>query len=174
MKMLETIKLLFYFLFSHQLKLVVFNLNLSDSKSLQFSKTVLIIRADLNNSLVSMVSILPLTSRYPSFFSKFLRTIPSSVVFIIFIFQFFQLSGKIQIFVYHFTYYYYHYCYYLLIRVFHISVSWWYFNGDWVTASLLKSPGLFSVFWPFSIMLLFGWSPLGRQFPNLPGPLIIL
>ena len=43
---------------------------------------------------------------------------------------------------------YYHY-YYLLIRVFHISISWWSFIGDWVTASLLKSPGLFSVFWPF-------------------------
>ena len=36
------------------------------------------------------------------------------------------------------------------------------FTGDWVTASLLKSPGLFSVFWPFSIVLLFGWSPLVR------------
>ena len=33
---------------------------------------------------------------------------------------------------------------------------------------------LFSVFWPFSIILSFGWSPLGRQLPNLPGPLIIL
>ena len=62
----------------------------------------------------------------------------------------------------------------LLIRVFHISVNWWYFIGDWVTASLPKSLGLFSVFWPFLIMLLFGWSPLGRQLPNLPGPLIIL
>ena len=30
-------------------------------------------------------------------------------------------------------------------RVFHISVSWWFFAGVWVTASLLKSPGLFSV-----------------------------
>ena len=39
-----------------------------------------------------------------------------------------------------------------------------------MTASLLKSPGLFSVFWPFSIMLLFGWSTLGRQLPNHPGP----
>ena len=29
-----------------------------------------------------------------------------------------------------------------------------------VTSSLLKSPGLFSVFWPISIMLYFGWSPL--------------
>ena len=31
---------------------------------------------------------------------------------------------------------------FLLIRVFHISVSWWFFTGVWVTASLLKSPGL--------------------------------
>ena len=49
-------------------------------------------------------------------------------------------------------YYYYYYYYYLLIRVFHISVSLWSFTGDWVTTSLLKSPGLFSVFWPFSII----------------------
>ena len=62
----------------------------------------------------------------------------------------------------------------LIIRVIHISDIWWSFTGDWVTASLLKSPGLFKVFWSFSIMLLFGWSPLDRQPPNLPGPLIIL
>ena len=43
----------------------------------------------------------------------------------------------------------------LLMRVFRIT-------GVWVTTSRLKSPGLFSVFWPFSIMLLFGWSPLGH------------
>ena len=46
------------------------------------------------------------------------------------------------------------YYYYLLIRVFHISVSWWSFTGDWVTASLLKSPGLFSVFWPLKHFLI--------------------
>ena len=40
-----------------------------------------------------------------------------------------------------------------------------FFTGDWVIASPLKSPGLFSVFWPFSIKLLFGWSPLGNH-PN--------
>ena len=40
----------------------------------------------------------------------------------------------------------------IIIRVFHISISWWSFTEVWVTASLLKSPGLFSVFWPFSIM----------------------
>ena len=52
-------------------------------------------------------------------------------------------------------------------RVFHISFSWWFFTGVWVTVSLLKSPGLFPVFWPFSIMLKFGWSPLVFQFPCL-------
>ena len=41
-------------------------------------------------------------------------------------------------------------------NVFHISVSWWSFTGVWVTASLLVSPGLSSIFWPFSIMLSFG------------------
>ena len=39
--------------------------------------------------------------------------------------------------------------------VFHISFSWLFFIGVWVTASLLKSPGLFSEFWPFSVMLSF-------------------
>ena len=47
----------------------------------------------------------------------------------------------------------YYYYYYSLIRAFHISVSRWFFTGVWVTAHLLKSPGLFSVFWLFSIML---------------------
>ena len=47
----------------------------------------------------------------------------------------------------------YYYYYYSPIRAFHISVSRWFFTGVWVTASLLKSPGLFLVFWPFSIML---------------------
>ena len=42
--------------------------------------------------------------------------------------------------------------YYSLIRAFHVSVSRWFFTGVWVTASLLKSPGFFSVFWPFSII----------------------
>ena len=41
-------------------------------------------------------------------------------------------------------------------RVFHISVSWWFFAGVWVTASLLKCPGLVSGFWPFLAMLSFG------------------
>ena len=65
------------------------------------------------------------------------------------------------------------YYYYSLIRTFHISVSRWFFTGVWVTSSLLKSPGLFLVFWPFSTMLSFGWSPLVRQLPSPPVPLVI-
>ena len=36
-----------------------------------------------------------------------------------------------------------------------------------MTASLLKSPVLFSVFWPISTMLLFGWSPFVLFFQAL-------
>ena len=56
------------------------------------------------------------------------------------------------------------------LRVFHISVSWWSFTGVWVKANLLQSPELFSIFWPFLIMVSFGWSPLVRQLPSPPGP----
>ena len=72
---------------------------------------------------------------------------------------------------YSYSYYYY---YYPLIRAFHISVNRWFFTGVWVTASLIKSPGLFLVFWPFSIMLLFEWSLLVRQLPSPIDPLVIL
>ena len=68
---------------------------------------------------------------------------------------------------------YYYYYYYSLIRAFHISNSRWFFTEVWVTASLLKSPGLFLVFCPFSIMLSFGWSPLVRQLPSPLVPLVI-
>ena len=67
-----------------------------------------------------------------------------------------------------------HYYYYSLIRAFHISVSRWFFTGVWVTTSFLKSPGLFLVFWSFSIMLSFGWSPLVRQLPSPLVPLVII
>ena len=39
------------------------------------------------------------------------------------------------------------------LRVCPINLSWWSFSGVWVTASLFKSPELFSVFSLFSIML---------------------
>ena len=40
------------------------------------------------------------------------------------------------------------YYYYIILRVFHTNVSWWFFTAVWVRASLPKSPGIFSVFWP--------------------------
>ena len=43
---------------------------------------------------------------------------------------------------------------------FYTRVRWWFLTEVWVTASLLKSPGPFSVFWLILIMLLSGWSPL--------------
>ena len=61
----------------------------------------------------------------------------------------------------------------IIIRYFHISNSRWFFSEVWVTASLLKSPGLFLVFWQFSTMLSFGWSPLVRQPPSPLVPLVI-
>ena len=73
-----------------------------------------------------------------------------------------------------FRHYYFHFYYYSLIIAFHISRSRWFFTGVWVTASLLKSPGLFLVFWPFSIVLSFGWSPLVCQLPSPPVPFVIL
>ena len=39
------------------------------------------------------------------------------------------------------------------IRVPHTTNSYWSFTGVWVTASLLTSPGLFSVFWPILTMM---------------------
>ena len=41
----------------------------------------------------------------------------------------------------------------LIWEFFYISVSWWFSTGVWVTANLLKSPGLFLVFWPISKIL---------------------
>ena len=59
-------------------------------------------------------------------------------------------------------------------KVFHINVSWWAFTGVWMTVSLLKSPGLFSVFLLILIILSFGWSPLVLLFPSFLVSLLIL
>ena len=49
--------------------------------------------------------------------------------------------------------YYYHHYYSTLLRGFNTSISRWFLAGVWVTASLLKSPGLFSVFWLILIIV---------------------
>ena len=43
---------------------------------------------------------------------------------------------------------YYYYCYHFEFTACEISTPTWSFIGVWMTASLLRSPGLFSVFWP--------------------------
>ena len=58
---------------------------------------------------------------------------------------------------------YYHYYSYSW-WVFHVSVSWWFFTGVWVTASLFKFPGLFSVFWPISYYSCYYYSTPFRDF----------
>ena len=45
------------------------------------------------------------------------------------------------------------YYYYYYLRVFQTSARWLCSSGEWVTASLLKSPELFSVFKPILIMI---------------------
>ena len=59
------------------------------------------------------------------------------------------------------------------LRVFHITISWWFFTGVWMTASHLNSPGLLSVFWSFTTLLYFGWSSLVIQLSSPPVPLIL-
>ena len=61
--------------------------------------------------------------------------------------------------------------YYYSLQAFHTSVNWLSFTGVWVTASLLKSPGLSSVFWTI-LTLLSGWSLLVIRFLSLLGPLL--
>ena len=138
-----------------------------ETSLLKSHMTLFRIVANLRNAVVWIASTRPFISKSSSPFVNPLVTVPWAPITIgitvTFMFHsFFFIPSQVR------GYYYYQY-YYLLIRVFHISVSWWSFTGVWVTASLLKSPWLFSVFWPFSIILLFGQSPLCRQLPNPPG-----
>ena len=136
----------------------------------------------LNNAVVWIVSVRPAISNSSSPFIKPLEIGPSAPftngITVIFMFHTFYSSlvsfkylslilpsfqsairqdSKVHDSAVYF--YLFYYCY-SFIRAFQISVSRWFFTGVWIIASLLKSPGLFLVFWPFSIMLSFGWSPL--------------
>ena len=134
--------------------MMVFHWSLSYCKSPQVSRTLLSILAVLNNVVLWMVSIRSPTSKSSSPFNNPLVTVPKAPItigaIVTFMFQgFFQISSKVEVLILLFTF--------LIIiiysfRIFHISVSWWFFTGVWVTASLLKSPGLVSGFWPFSVM----------------------
>ena len=119
--------------------------------------TLLSILAVFNNAVVWMVS-----TRQPT--SKFSSTFMLHSFFVCFFFQFYS---KVEVIISLFTFFQFYSVvsrdskvdnftdYYLLIRVLHITVSWWFFHWSWVTASLFKSPGLVLRFWLFSAMLSF-------------------
>ena len=59
---------------------MVFHESLSDSKSSQVSRTLLSILADLNNSVVWMVSIRPLMSKFSSSCTNTVVTVRKAVI----------------------------------------------------------------------------------------------
>ena len=153
---------------------MVFHSSLIDSKSPQVSRTLLSILAVLNKPVVGKVSTRPLAVKSSSPFSNPFVTVPKAPItigiIVTFMFHrfFFQFPRKVEAFILLFTFFQFYsvvsrdsnadnFANSIIIiyfsRVFHISISWWFFTGVWVTASLLKSPGLVSVFWPISIML---------------------
>ena len=93
-------------------------------------------------------------SRYSSVFSLSLNFIlwsagtAKSIIRQVLFFFCWLLFGGVCAF--HFPY---HLFVFYFLRVYHFSISWWFSTGIWVTASLIKSPGLFSVFWLISAML---------------------
>ena len=54
------------------------------------------------------------------------------------------------------------------LGVFNTSISWWSFAGVSVAISLLRSLGLFSVFWPVLTMLYFGYSRFFLRIATFP------
>ena len=60
--------------------------------------------------------------------------------------------------------------FYYFLWVFHASISWWSFTGVCVTASLLRSSGLFLVCWSISAMQWFGWFGSVLRFQSHPAP----
>ena len=156
--------MLFFASFSRQRLLMVFHWSLKDIKSPQVSRTLFSILIDLNNAVVWMVSTCPQISQWPSCFIAFFSSLARSEYLSFFSFSliFILWSTGTAIIIF------------FLLRVFHSSVSWWFFIGVWVAASLLKSPRLFSVFWPISARLYFEWSLLVLLFSNPPVPVQIL
>ena len=157
---------------------MVLHWSLSDSKSPQVSRTRLTILAVLSNAVVWRVSTRPPISKSSRPFNNPLVIVPNTPITIgtnvTFMFHsffnslarsrfwyFFSLSFRIIL------------CIIIIIplRVVPTRISRWSSTRVRVTASLLKSPGLFSVIWPILIMLSLGWSlihiyqppPLGQD-----------
>ena len=88
----------------------VFHWSLSDSKSLQVSRTLLSILGVLNNAVVWMVSTRPLTSKSSSSLNNPLVTVPKApitiVIYVTFMFHsFFQSPSKVEVLILLFTFF---------------------------------------------------------------------
>ena len=143
-------------------------------------RSLLSIPTDLNNAVVWIVSICPPISNSYNPRSKSLGTIPSAPtttgITVTFMFHnfhsFLARSSYLSLFSLSlifslwsvgtaksiirqvlFNYYYYYY-YFTPSEFFYTSVSWWSFTGVRVTANLLRSPGLFSVFYSIIAILM--------------------
>ena len=164
---------------------MVFHWSLSDSKFPQVSEILFWILAVLSNVVIWIVSTRPPISKYSRPFNNPLVIVPKAPItidtIVTFMFHSFLDSlarlRYLSFFSHSFRFILWSagtakstilqilfFCWFRSIRAFHISVSRWFF----------KSPGLFLVFWPFSIMLSFGWSLLVRQLPSHPVPWVIL
>ena len=89
---------------------MVFPWRLSDSKSLQVSRTLLSILAIFNNAVVRMVSTRPSTSKSSRLFNNPLVTVPKAPstigIIVTFMFHsFFQFSSKVKVLISLFTFF---------------------------------------------------------------------
>ena len=113
----------------------------SNNNSPLISRILLSIQDYFNSAVVWMILIPPQISWFIGIVLRAPFLFDISVSFMLHSF-FFQFSDKVQIIII-----------ITPLRVFPTSISWWFSTGVWVTASFLKSPGLFSEFWPILIML---------------------
>ena len=173
---------------------MVFHWSLSDSKSPQVSSTLLSILAVLSNAISWIVSTRSPTYKSSGPFNNPLVIVPKAPITIctIVTFMFHSLFNSLARS--RFLYFFSHSFSFILwsagtakstilqILFFFVdyykvwfsgrdkvitNVSWWFFIGVWVIAILLKFPGLFSVFWPISTILLLGLSAYFQVLPFL-------
>ena len=152
---------------------MVVHWSLSDSKSSQVSWTLFNILTVLNNVVVWMVSTRPLISKSSSPFNNSLVTVLKApitigmIVTLMFHSFLFQFPSKVEVLILFFTFLQF---YWLLLSslLFHSSISWGSFTWVRVTANLLGSLGLFSVFdrsqQRCSLDGLFHWFPIPLVF----------
>ena len=139
---------------------MVFHSSLSDSKSLQVSRTLLSILAVFNNAVVRMVSTRPPTSKSSRPFNNTLVTAPEAPIsigiIVTFMFHsFFQFSSKVEVLISLFTFFQFYYVVYRdsiiiiiiiihFLRFFHTCVNRWSFSENRVNSRIRDSSQYFN------------------------------